>query len=256
MDREAIISRNDRIKGMIAAILVLLLVFMLSLFFGFQYPDPPIPDEGVEIEMGGSGSSGGIEGQNTLPETEPVSRPNPEQGERTYVTDNRPDNPPAPVASPTVKLTQTAPVTQPETPKQKVNPNALFTKKGTSGSGGSGSSSGSGKGSGTGTKPGDGTGTGKGSGTGPSFSLTGRTHKELPLPSYNSDRQGKIVIDVNVDQQGNVVDAQYNSRLSTTSDLQLKAAAIEAAKRSRFSVNLDAPVVQRGMITYTFIKLN
>lgn len=256
MEQEATERRNDRIKGVIAAILILLLIFLLSLFFGFQYPDPPIPDEGVVIEMGGSGSSGGETGQNMQPEPQPISRPVPTQAERTYVTDNRPENPAAPVASPTVKPRETAPVTQPETPKQQVNPKAMFNKKGTSGTSGSGSSSGAGDGSGSGTKPGDGTGPGAGSGSGPSFSLAGRTAKQLPLPSYNSDRQGKIVIDVNVDQQGNVVDAQYNSRLSTTSDLQLRAAAIEAAKRSRFSVNLDAQVVQRGMITYTFIKLN
>jgi colicin import membrane protein len=132
----------------------------------------------------------------------------------------------------------------------------MFTKKGTSGQQGSGSSSGTGSGTGSGTTAGDGTGSGVGAGSGPSFSLVGRTAKNLPKPSYASDAQGKVVVDVNVDQEGNVIDAQFNSRLSTTTDLQLRNAAIEAARKSKFSVKLDAAVVQRGTITYTFIKLN
>jgi TonB family protein len=245
---------NDRIKGVIAAILFLLLLLMLSLFLGFHYPDPPIPDVGVEIEMGGSGSQGGAEGRQVIPDPEPRSQPTPQPTSRPAVTERNPDNPyTAPTTTPVVKPKETTTQT-PEKPAQTVNPNAMFTKKGSSQEAGTGSSTGTGSGTGSGTTSGDGTGSGVGAGSGPSFSLVGRTAKSLPKPSYDSERQGKVVIDVNVDQEGNVVDAQFNSRLSTTADLQLRAAAIEAAKRSKFSVNLDASVVQRGTITYQFIK--
>jgi TonB family protein len=257
MKKKTAAFNKDRIKGVITAMLVLLLLFVLSIFMGFYYPDPPVPPEGVEIEMGGSGSSGGTMGQVSIPEPQAVSEATPSKSnERAFVTDHNPENPSSPVATPTTKTAQLSNLTQPEKPKQQVNPNAMFPKKGTSGQSGNGSSSGSGSGSGSGKNPGDGSGTGTGTGSGPSFSLVGRTSKSLPVPSYNSDKQGKVVIDVNVDQQGNVVDAIYNSKLSTTADLQLRAAALEAAKRSRFSVNLDATVIQRGTITYTFIKLN
>lgn len=243
-------------KGVIAALLFLLLLFTLSIFLGFYYPDPPIPDVGVEIEMGGSGSTGGLQGHQSIPEPEARVQPSPTPVSRSYVTDNRPDNPySAPTTTPVTKPQQETQVVQPETPKQTVNPNALF-KPGSSSQQGSGSSSGGGSGSGSGTSTGDGTGTGVGAGSGPSFSLVGRTSKVLPKPSYLSNNQGRIVINVNVDQEGNVIDATFNSALSTTSDITLRAAAIEAAKKSKFSVKLDAAVVQRGTITYTFIKLN
>lgn len=249
-------SKNDRLKGIIAAILFLLLLFTLSIFLGFYYPVPPIQDEGVEIEMGGSGSSGGMQGRQVIPDPEPRTQTSPQPISRPVVTENRQDNPyTAPTTTPAVKPQENV-TPQPETPSRSVNPNAMFTKRGTSTQDGTGSSSGSGKGTGTGTGTGDGTGTGVGPGSGPSFSLVGRTAKNLPRPAYNSDNQGKVVIDVNVDQEGNVVDAQYNSRLSTTSDIQLRAAAIEAAMRSKFSVKLDAAVIQRGTITYHFIKQN
>ncbi|MFO7722394.1 MAG: TonB family protein [Bacteroidales bacterium] len=250
-------NKNDRLKGIIAALLFLLFLFTLSIFLGFYYPDPPIPDVGVEIEMGGSGSQGGMQGQQSIPEPEArtVSQPVPVQ--QSYVTENRPDNPySAPTTTPTIKPKETTEIPQPEPPKQTVNKDAMFTKKGTSGQQGSGSSSGSGSGTGSGTKTGDGSGSGVGAGSGPSFSLVGRTAKDLPKPAYTSDAQGKVVINVNVDQEGNVVDVQFNSSLSTTTDLQLRTAALKAAQKSKFSVKLDAAVVQRGTITYTFIKLN
>lgn len=249
-------KKNDRMKGILAALLFFLILFTLTIFLGFYYPDPPIPDVGVEIEMGGSGSAGGVQGQQAVSEAEPRVQPAPTPVSRSYVTDNRPDIPyTAPTTTPVTRPTQETQVVQPEPPKQTVNPNAMF-KPGTSGQAGTGSSSGSGTGSGTGRSSGDGTGTGVGAGSGPSFSLVGRTAKSLPLPSYDSEIQGRVVIDVNVDQEGNVVDAQFNSRLSTTSDLKLRAAALEAARRSKFSVKLDAAVKQRGTIEYTFIKLN
>lgn len=249
-------NRNDRLKGIIAALLLLLLLFMLSLFMGFYYPEPPIPDEGVEIDMGGGGSSGGMEGTQSIPEPQSASKPLPSSSSSTYVTDDRDDNPYSPVATPSTKPTEATRVIQPEPPKKQVNPNAMFTKKGSSNAPGNGSSSGPGQGGGKGDKPGDGTGPGIGTDIGPSFSIVGRTAKALPKPSYDSNSQGKIVIDVKVDQSGNVTGAQYNSRLSNISDLKLIAAAIDAAKKSKFSVKLDAAVEQVGTITYTFIKLN
>lgn len=249
-------KKNDRMKGIAAALLFFLLVFTLSIFLGFHYPDPPIPDVGVEIEMGGSGSSGGDQGQQSQADLESVTPAPPSPAERAYITDSRSENVYSPPATPTTKPTEKTKPVQTEPPKAKVNQNALFTKKGASDQEGTGNKEDAGSGAGDGKSSGDGTGTGTGAGSGPSFSLTGRTAKALPAPSYESDRQGKVVIEVNVDQDGNVTDAQFNSRLSNTTDLQLRNSALEAARRSKFSVKLDASVVQRGTITYLFYKLN
>lgn len=75
----------------------------------------------------------------------------------------------------------------------------------------------------------------------------------LPVPSYPGNVSGKIVIRVAVDQHGSVTLAEYEPRGSTSSDAALIAAAIEAAKRARFTESRS--FVQGGTITYNF-RLN
>ena len=75
----------------------------------------------------------------------------------------------------------------------------------------------------------------------------------LPVPSYPGNASGKIVIRVAVDQHGRVTSAAYEAKGSTSSDAALIAAAIEAAKRARFTESRS--FMQGGTITYNF-KLN
>lgn len=75
----------------------------------------------------------------------------------------------------------------------------------------------------------------------------------LPVPSYPGNASGKIVIRVTVDQHGQVTSAAYETKGSTSSDAALIAAAIEAAKRARFTESRS--FMQGGTITYNF-KLN
>lgn len=75
----------------------------------------------------------------------------------------------------------------------------------------------------------------------------------LPVPSYPGNTSGKIVIRVAVDQHGKVTSATYEPKGSTSSDAALIAAAIDAAKRARFTESRS--FVQGGTITYHF-KLN
>ncbi len=75
----------------------------------------------------------------------------------------------------------------------------------------------------------------------------------LPVPSYPGNTGGKIVIRVAVNQHGQVTSAAYEPKGSTSSDAALIAAAIEAAKRARFTESRS--FMQGGTITYNF-KLN
>lgn len=75
----------------------------------------------------------------------------------------------------------------------------------------------------------------------------------LPVPSYPGNSGGKIVIRVAVNQHGQVTSAAYEPKGSTSSDAALIAAAIEAAKRARFTESRS--FMQGGTITYNF-KLN
>ena len=75
----------------------------------------------------------------------------------------------------------------------------------------------------------------------------------LPVPSYPGNVSGKIVIRVAVNQHGEVISAAYEPKGSTSSDEALIAAAIEAAKRARFTESRS--FAQGGTITYNF-RLN
>lgn len=145
-----------------------------------------------------------------------------------------------------------------ETPVEKpreVNKKALFPGR-TEGS--RASSDGTGKGAGNqgdpaGTPDGsyDGTGTGTG-GTGVA-SLSGRMLAgALPRPDYNAKAEGRVVVDITVDQQGVVTAATYRPKGSTTSNSVLVNAALRAARQARFNVDENAALSQVGTITYNF----
>ena len=145
----------------------------------------------------------------------------------------------------------------------KINQRALFKKSTVDGTGNkpgdqgsvNGTSQGSnlyvGSGSGKGT--GSGTGTGGGTGAGISYSLDGRNPQYLPIPEYNNQAEGKVVVKVIVNKEGQVISATPGVKGSTTLDDYLLSVAKNAALKARFSRNPDAPDHQEGTITYKFI---
>lgn len=94
-------------------------------------------------------------------------------------------------------------------------------------------------------------GTGSG-GNGISFSLNGRSSRSLPPPPKIHKTEGKVVVEVTVDQNGNVISARPGVRGSTITDATLLRVAKEAAQKAKFNVNKDAPTLQTGTITYLF----
>jgi outer membrane biosynthesis protein TonB len=96
----------------------------------------------------------------------------------------------------------------------------------------------------------------KGSGTGDkgiSYNLQGRGFQALPRPKYDYQGEGIVVVEVSVDRSGKVVQATPGTKGSTTLDEYLLKVAKEAALGARFEVKQDAPVIQKGSITYKFI---
>jgi len=94
---------------------------------------------------------------------------------------------------------------------------------------------------------------GTGLGTkGISFSLRGRNFLKLPKPEYLFQVEGKVVVEVTVDRNGNVTQAEPGVKGSTTLDENLLNAAKKAALNSKFDKNPDAPSFQKGTITYIF----
>jgi len=97
---------------------------------------------------------------------------------------------------------------------------------------------------------------GEGSGLGEkgiSYDLQGRGFQLLPPPRYDYQGEGRVVVEVSVDRNGRVIQAIPGTKGSTTLDEYLLKVAKEAALQARFDPKQDAPLIQKGTITYNFI---
>ncbi|MEM7381043.1 MAG: hypothetical protein AAF361_07575, partial [Bacteroidota bacterium] len=81
-------------------------------------------------------------------------------------------------------------------------------------------------------------------------SCLGRSGYRLPPPIYTCIEGGKVVINIEVDANGNVIEADFNDKSSSTSNGCLVDNAITYALRARFSSSNLA--MQKGTITYLF----
>ncbi len=85
----------------------------------------------------------------------------------------------------------------------------------------------------------------------PGTNLKGRTLASWQKPS--GTETGTIVVRVRVNRQGHVVAAEYSSGTGAiASSSAARRSCEQAAMKSRFSVDLDAPAEQTGTITYRF----
>jgi len=97
-------------------------------------------------------------------------------------------------------------------------------------------------------------GDGSGIGTkGISYDLQGRGFQSLPPPKYDYQGEGRVVVEVSVDRTGKVTQAIPGTKGSTTLDEYLLKVAKDAALQARFESKPDAPITQKGTITYNFI---
>lgn len=74
----------------------------------------------------------------------------------------------------------------------------------------------------------------------------------LPKPAYASQVAGTVVVQVKVNQYGEVVEAVAGAEGTTVTDASLWAAARAAAMKAHFNMDADAPAMQTGTITYIF----
>ncbi|MDD4755277.1 MAG: cell envelope integrity protein TolA [Prolixibacteraceae bacterium] len=89
-------------------------------------------------------------------------------------------------------------------------------------------------------------------GTGVSYSLSGRTAKTLPKPAYPGNDEGVVVVKVTVDKYGNVTAAEPGARGTTIMDQKFWNEARQAAMKSKFNLDENAPAFQQGTISYRF----
>ena len=92
-----------------------------------------------------------------------------------------------------------------------------------------------------------------GQGHGISFSLGNRGAKFLDKPATRFTEQGTVVVRIEVNPKGQVVNASVYAKGTTVVSEQLRKLAVESAKNSLFTADPTAPAVQIGTITYHFI---
>ena len=245
---------NNKVISGICTAVIMLLVALVLISFGYDPPDPPIPEEGVEVNLGDSDFGRGDDPQPAVSSATPSFTPPPARDNlATQVAEPTPSlnatqNPSPSVApKPTEQTTE-----QPKTPE--VNTRALFpsNRNKNNGSGSQGVSEGSGdqgKPNGTLTSTNyDGNGGGNGN-----YSLAGRTKVYIPLPTYKSNEQGRVIIQIWVNREGRVTRAEFQPKGSSTTNGNLVNKAKEAAMKASFNPDPSAPEEQKGTITYLFV---
>ncbi|MEG1230440.1 MAG: energy transducer TonB [Flavobacterium sp.] len=117
---------------------------------------------------------------------------------------------------------------------------------------GGGTGGGNGTGNGIGTGSGYGAGSGGGSGGGSGYSLGNRKALSKPAPKYTCNEEGKVVVEVSVDQNGKTISATAGIKGTTNTAKCLLDQARIAAMNTKWESDNDAPVKQVGKIIYNF----
>ncbi|MDG1806028.1 energy transducer TonB [Flavicella sp.] len=91
-----------------------------------------------------------------------------------------------------------------------------------------------------------------GSGGDGNYSLSGRTAVGKPKISSDCNVGGTVVVSIQVDRSGKVINATPGAKGTTESSPCLYKAAKEAALKTKWSAAPDAPSVQKGRIIYHF----
>lgn len=235
---------NEDNKRRLISVIITLLLSMLGVgvlfVIALPYPDPPPPEYGVEMNMEEL-SDIGNDFDNASEGGEDVSNNVASNNSEEKVVSQ--DTEEAPISSKNTKVEKPK-KEEKKTAEPTINQNALFSKgKVKKGNGGSqGISKGSGSGAG-----------GNGDGKGVSFNLGGRGAKELVPPTSTTTEVGKVVVEIFVDREGNVVKANRILRKSNITDTNVITKCEQAARKCKFAADPNAPEIQKGTITYRFV---
>lgn len=281
---------KDRRKGIITSVVVHLILLLIFLFFGLSYMEPK-PEDGIVINFGNSATGIGNEAdgapvksepqQQAEPTPQPTSTPEPTPTEAVEQTATQ-DVVDAPSIEEKKPEAKKEPKEVKEEPK-KPTPEELerqrkereqaekrrqleerFGKVSDAKAGGEGEAGGEGdQGSPDGDKnspnrSGGSTGGGGAGGSG-NYLLGNRQALNKPRPEYQCDDQGRVVVKIYVDRNGQVTRAIPGERVpngaaSTASSKCLYDKARAAAMRTTWQGDADAPSLQIGYIIYNFQK--
>ena len=244
-------EKKDKGIAVAGTIIVHALIVLVLFLMAFRTPLPLPGEEGVEVDLGMMDQGMG----NIQPEKPAIpvaAQPEQQtsQSKEDIATQND-EEAPALEKPKNNKPKQEKPAEQ---PKPTVNQRALFKGNNNPQAGGSEGITGQPGDQGNpnglaGVRQYEGNG-GRGNGTG--YDLGGRGAKRLQSPPKEFPEEGHIVVEIWVDRDGNVVRAAIAKGTEITNK-EMQNMAIEAAKRSKFVADPNAPIEQKGTITYTFV---
>ncbi len=258
---ELVRSKNKRI-GLTTTIIIHVVLVILFIFFGMTHMNPPPEEEGITINFGTSEM-----GMGDVQPQEIASTSTPEE-----TIDNTPEETPTETSAEQDILTATDDAPAVQTKKEKEEPkevkepvkeepkpdknltDALSNwKNNKNTNSGEGDTQQPGDQGSTDGDPNSTNRTGGGQGNGVSFNLSGRSMLAAPRIKDDSQEEGKVVVDIIVDNTGKVVRATPGARGSTTASTILYDKAKKAAYATKFNANPNAAQEQKGQMTFIFI---
>ena len=252
-------EKKSKRKGIIGTILFHTFLLAAFLFMGLTYQDPPPAEEGISINFGFIDEGfGEIKTEDTEEVTEIVVEEIIEQqieSTEEIVTQST-------LETPTVEKTdKTEKAVEKEEPneevieekKPEVNKKALYPGKKKTKTTSEGEKGGDGNQGAVDGEPNAEVYEGGGIGEdGTAYQLGGRKVEFKAKPIYNIQVEGKVVVLINVDRLGNVINAIAGAKGSTTLNKQLLKRAKTAALKTKFDPKKSAPSNQQGKIIYHF----
>ena len=85
------------------------------------------------------------------------------------------------------------------------------------------------------------------------YDLSGRKVRYLPVPVYLCEGSGKVIIEIYINQNGEVISSSILKNQSSINDDCLYETAAYYASHTLFSEDHQAPPKQKGTITYIFV---
>lgn len=254
-------EKKNSIISAVSTLLLMGLLVLLCAFIGLNPPDPPIPEEGVEVNLGNSDQGLGDVATPTNSENmRNPAMPTPSTGEN--VATQRNSSAPLNTSKDNTRASDTRvqpkqPTNTDAQPETRTNPNALFPgKKNTSNGGSQGVSNGTGNQGQAGGNPNSNRYDGVPGNGGSGYSLKGRSASALPEPIYTSNKEGKVIVKIWVDRMGNVTKVEAPQKGSTIAKSEFISQAESAARRAKFNADANATELQVGTITYVFRRNN
>jgi len=254
-------TKNDdqgrRRNGLIVSVAIHGLFLLIMLGFTLEAPFPPPLEQGIAIQFGGELNGDGKTDQHQknraasaeerpradAPETTEQKQ---KGGNKRWVTQNQDE-------APSMREENAKPRAQNES--NPIDQRALFpgsTSKEKSGDSGASGRKGSREGKPQGGQEGNPRNNGLiGS---PDFSLQGRNLLSWDKPNDDSQLQGVVVLSISVNLQGQVVQAELNTKKSTISRPDIVENCKRSARKFRFSAadNQTTPPFQSGTVTFRF----